>query len=143
MPTVLGETDIVKIILTLPGVKSVGEAASGFNVRGGATDQNLVLFNGGTVYNPSHLFGMFSGFNPDIANDIELYKCSIPVEYGGRISSVLDVRSREGNNKKVTGSLGVGLLTARAHLEGPVGKKTTFIVGARGTYSDWLLGLFY
>ena len=141
VPAVFGEADVVKVILTLPGVKSVGEASGGFNVRGGATDQNLVLFNGGTVYNPSHLFGMFSSFNPDIVNDIELYKSSIPVEYGGRISSVLDVRSREGNNKKVTGSLGVGLLTARAHLEGPIGKKTTFIVGARGTYSDWLLGL--
>ena len=141
VPTVLGETDIVKIILTLPGVKSVGEAASGFNVRGGATDQNLVLFNGGTVYNPSHLFGMFSGFNPDIANDIELYKCSIPVEYGGRISSVLDVKSREGNSKNMAGSLSAGLLTAKGHIEGPLGDRTTFIAAARATYSDWLLGL--
>lgn len=141
VPMVFGESDVVKIILTLPGVKSVGEASSGFNVRGGATDQNLVLFNGGTVYNPSHLFGMFSGFNPDIVSDIELYKSSIPVEYGGRISSVLDVNSREGNNKKLTGSLGVGLLTAKGHLEGPVGDKTTFIMGGRATYSDWLLSL--
>ena len=141
VPTAFGEADVVKIILTLPGVKSVGEASGGFNVRGGATDQNLVLFNGGTVYNPSHLFGMFSGFNPDVVSDIELYKSSIPVEYGGRISSVLDVRSREGNSKEVTGSLGVGLLTARGHIEGPISKKTSFIVGARATYSDWLLSL--
>ena len=141
VPVVFGEADVVKIILTLPGVKSVGEAAGGFNVRGGATDQNLVLFNGGTVYNPSHLFGMFSGFNPDIINDIELYKSSIPVEYGGRISSVLDVNSREGNNKDITGSLGLGLLTGRGHIEGPLGAKTTFIAGVRATYSDWLLGL--
>ena len=141
VPMVFGESDVVKIILTLPGVKSVGEASSGFNVRGGATDQNLVLFNEGTVYNPSHLFGMFSGFNPDVVSDIELYKSSIPVEYGGRISSVLDVNNREGNNKKVTGSLGVGLLTAKGHIEGPVGKKTTFIAGVRATYSDWLLSL--
>ena len=141
VPMVFGESDVVKIILTLPGVKSVGEASGGFNVRGGATDQNLVLFNGGTVYNPSHLFGMFSGFNPDIVSDIELYKSSIPVEYGGRISSVLDVISREGNNKEITGSLGVGLLTARGHIEGPISKKTTFIAGARATYSDWLLSL--
>ena len=141
VPVVFGEADVVKIILTLPGVKSVGEAAGGFNVRGGATDQNLVLFNGGTVYNPSHLFGMFSGFNPDIVNDIELYKSSIPVEYGGRISSVLDVNSREGNSNNITGSLGVGLLTARGHIEGPITKNTTFIAGARATYSDWLLGL--
>lgn len=140
VPTVFGETDVVKIILTLPGVKSVGEASSGFNVRGGATDQNLVLFNGGSVYNPSHLFGMFSGFNPDIVSDIELYKCSIPVEYGGRISSVLDVNSREGNNKNVTGSLSAGLLTARGHIEGPLSSNTTFIAGGRATYSDWLLG---
>ena len=118
VPVVFGEADVVKIILTLPGVKSVGEAAGGFNVRGGATDQNLVLFNGGTVYNPSHLFGMFSGFNPDIINDIELYKSSIPVEFGGRISSVLDVNSREGNNKNITGSLGLGLLTEGGTLKG-------------------------
>lgn len=141
VPVVFGEADVVKIILTLPGVKSVGEAGGGFNVRGGATDQNLVLFNGGTVYNPSHLFGMFSGFNPDIVSDIELYKSSIPVEYGGRISSVLDVNSREGNSKNITGSVGLGLLTARGHIEGPVTKNTSFIVGARATYSDWLLSL--
>lgn len=141
VPSVFGETDVVKIILTLPGVKSVGEASGGFNVRGGATDQNLVLFNGGTVYNPSHLFGMFSGFNPDVVSDIELYKCSIPVEYGGRISSVLDVNSREGNSKEMTGSLSAGLLTARGHIEGPLSSKTTFIAGGRATYSDWLLGL--
>ena len=141
VPMVFGEADVVKIILTLPGVKSVGEASNGFNVRGGATDQNLVLFNGGTVYNPSHLFGMFSGFNPDVVSDIELYKSSIPVEFGGRISSVLDVNSREGNNKNLTGSLGIGLLTAKGHIEGPIGKKTTFIAGTRATYSDWLLSL--
>ncbi len=141
VPSVFGEADVVKIILTLPGVKSVGEASSGFNVRGGATDQNLVLFNEGTVYNPSHLFGMFSAFNPDVVNDIELYKSSIPVVYGGRISSVLDVQSREGNNKEITGSLGLGLLTTRGHIEGPITKKTTFIAGARATYSDWMLKL--
>lgn len=141
VPAVFGEADVVKIILTLPGVKSVGEASGGFNVRGGATDQNLVLFNDGTIYNPSHLFGMFSAFNPDVVNDIELYKSSIPVEYGGRISSVLEVKSREGNNKNITGSLGVGLLTARGHIEGPITPKTTFIFGARATYSDWMLSL--
>ncbi len=141
VPMAFGEADVVKVILTLPGVKSVGEASNGFNVRGGATDQNLVLFNGGTVYNPSHLFGMLSAFNPDVVNDIELYKSSIPVEYGGRISSVLDVRSRDGNNNNVTGSLGLGLLTTRGHIEGPITKNTTFIAGVRATYSDWMLGL--
>ena len=141
VPVVLGEADVVKVLLTLPGVKQTGEASNGFNVRGGAVDQNLVLFNGGTVYNPSHLFGLFSGFNPDIINDVELYKCSIPVEYGGRISSVLDINSRQGNNKNLTGSVSAGLLTTKAHIEGPIGKKTTFIAGTRITYSDWLLKL--
>ncbi len=141
IPSVFGESDVLKVILTLPGVKSVGEASGGFNVRGGASDQNLILYNNGTIYNPTHLFGMFSVFNPDVVSDIELYKNSIPAEYGGRISSVLDVRSREGNSKKIIGSLGVGLLTTRGHLEGPISKKTKFIVGARTTYSDWLLGL--
>lgn len=141
VPVVLGEADVVRVLLTLPGVKQVGEASNGFNVRGGAVDQNLVLFNGGTVYNPSHMFGLFSGFNPDIINDVELYKCSIPVEYGGRISSVLDVNSRQGNNKNLAGSVSAGLLTTKAHIEGPIGKKTTFIAGTRITYSDWLLKL--
>ena len=139
IPTVLGETDVIKAILTLPGVKSVGEAAAGFNVRGGATDQNLVLYNGATVYNPSHLFGVFSGFNPDIISNIELYKCSIPAEYGGRISSVLDVSTREGNNKEIVASMNLGVQASRAHVEGPISDKTTFIVAGRGTYSDWLL----
>ena len=136
-----GEADVLKAVLTLPGVKSVGEASSGFNVRGGSTDQNLVLFNDGTIYNPSHLFGIFSAFNTDVINDIELYKSSIPAEFGGRISSVLDVRGREGNSNKVQGSLGLGLLTSRFHLEGPLDEKTTFIVGGRTTYSNWLFGL--
>ncbi|MBO5919586.1 MAG: TonB-dependent receptor [Bacteroidales bacterium] len=141
VPVVLGEADVVKVLLTLPGVKSVGEASNGFNVRGGAVDQNLVLFNGGTVYNPSHMFGLFSGFNPDVISDVELYKSSIPVNYGGRISSVLDVNTRQGNNKKVIASLSAGALTTKGHIEGPIGKKTTFIAGGRTTYSDWLLNL--
>ena len=141
VPVVLGEADVVKVLLTLPGVKSVGEASNGFNVRGGAVDQNLVLFNGGAVYNPSHMFGLFSGFNPDVISDVELYKSSIPVNYGGRISSVLDVNTRQGNNKEVIASLSAGALTTKGHIEGPIGKKTTFIAGARTTYSDWLLNL--
>ena len=94
IPSAFGESDIMKIVLTLPGVTTVGEASSGYNVRGGATDQNLILFNGGTVYNPSHLFGLFTSFNSDAVDDVELFKSSIPVEYGGRISSVLKVTSR-------------------------------------------------
>ena len=142
IPSAFGEGDIIKAVLTLPGVKSVGEASSGFNVRGGSTDQNLILFNDGTIYNPTHLFGIFSAFNPDIVSEVELYKSSIPAEFGGRISSVLDVRSREGNANKIAGSLGIGLLTSRFHLEGPLAKgKTTFILGGRTTYSNWLLKL--
>ena len=142
IPSAFGEGDIIRAVLTLPGVKSVGEASSGFNVRGGSTDQNLILFNDGTIYNPSHLFGIFSAFNPDVVSEVELYKSSIPAEFGGRISSVLDVRGREGNAKKVTGSLGVGLLTGRFHLEGPIVKDyTTFILGGRTTYSNWMLNL--
>jgi len=142
IPTAFGEGDVLKAVLTLPGVKSVGEASSGFNVRGGSTDQNLILFNDGTIYNPTHLFGLFSAFNPDVISEVELYKSSIPAEYGGRISSVLDVRGREGNANKIAGSLGIGLLTSRFHLEGPIAKgRTTFILGGRTTYSNWILNL--
>ncbi len=142
IPTAFGEADVMKVILTLPGVKSVGESSSGFNVRGGATDQNLILFNDGTIYNPTHLFGLFSAFNPDVVSDVELYKSSIPAKYGGRISSVLEINNRNGNSKKITGSAGIGLLTSKFHLEGPIVKnRTNFILGARTTYSDWMLNL--
>lgn len=139
IPSAFGEGDIIKAVLTLPGVKTVGEASGGFNVRGGAQDQNLILFNGNTIYNPSHLFGIFSAFNPDIVEDAQLYKSSIPAQYGGRISSVLSVRSKPGNMEKIKGSVGIGLLTSRAHLEGPVSDKTSFNIGGRTTYSDWIL----
>ena len=141
IPSAFGEGDIIKAVLTLPGVKSVGEASGGFNVRGGSADQNLILYNDNTIYNPSHLFGMFSSFNPDLVDNVELYKSSIPAEYGGRISSVLSVRTKEGDQNRVRGSLGIGVLTSRGHIEGPIGKKTTFIAGGRITYSDWLMKL--
>ena len=141
VPTVFGETDVIRVVMMLPGVKSVGEASSGFNVRGGATDQNLIMFNNGTIYNPTHLFGFFSVFNPDLIKDMELYKSSIPAKFGGRISSVLDINGREGNKKEFTGSVNIGLLTSRITLEGPVGQKTSYIIGGRTTYSDWMLGL--
>jgi hypothetical protein len=142
IPTAFGEGDIIKAVLTLPGVKSVGEASSGFNVRGGSTDQNLILFNDGTIYSPTHLFGLFSAFNPDVVSEVELYKSSIPAEFGGRISSVLDVRGREGNSKKISGSLGIGLLTGRFNLEGPIVKeRNNFLIGGRTTYSNWILNL--
>ncbi len=140
IPSAFGEGDIIKAVLTLPGVKSVGEASGGFNVRGGSADQNLILFNDNTIYNPSHLFGMFSAFNPDLVDNVELYKSSIPAEYGGRISSVLSVTSKEGDLNKFKGSLGIGLLTSRLHLEAPLVKgKTSFVAGGRITYSDWIL----
>jgi len=142
VPTVFGESDILRVITTLPGVKTVGEASTGFNVRGGSADQNLILFNDATIYNPSHFFGLFSAFNPEVIKGIELYKSSIPASYGGRLSSVLEITSREGNKKKLSGSAGIGIVTSRLHLEGPLAKnKTSFILGLRTTYANWLLKL--
>ena len=142
VPTAFGETDILRVVLTLPGVKSVGEGSTGLNVRGGATDQNLILFNDATVYNPSHLFGFFSAFNPDIIKGVELYKGAIPAKYGGRLSSVLDITTRDGNKKKLGGSGGIGPLTSRLTFEGPLAKnRSSFIVSGRSSYSDWILHL--
>jgi len=140
IPSAFGESDIMKIVLTLPGVTSVGEASSGYNVRGGATDQNLILFNGGTVYNPSHLFGLFTSFNSDAVDDVELFKSSIPVEYGGRISSVLKVTSKEANMEKLTGSASIGALTSKVNVEIPIVKDhVSLLLNGRTTYSDWML----
>src|SRR5438477_1393514 len=143
VPTIFGEADILRVVLDLPGVKSVGEASTGFNVRGGATDQNLILFNGTTIYNPSHFFGFFSAFNPEVIKDVQLYKSSIPAKYGGRLSSVLDITSREGNRKSVAGSAGIGPVISRVNLEGPLSRDSSasFVVGARATYANWLLNL--
>ena len=140
IPVVFGEADVLKVLLTLPGVTSVGEASNGFNVRGGSTDQNLILFSDATIYNPSHLFGFFSAFNPEVIKGFDLYKSAIPEKYGGRLSSVLDVSMRDGNSKKISGTGGVGLLTSKFTIEGPLKKdKTSFIFGGRTTYSNWLL----
>lgn len=153
IPTVFGEGDILKVVMALPGVQTVGEASAGFNVRGGSSDQNLILYNGNTIYYPTHFFGVNSVFNPDMIDNVELYKGSIPAEFGGRISSVLDVSARAGDPLKFKGSMGIGLLTSRIHIEGPLGKvkkdsfgnavpaRTTFNVGARTSYSDWIVGL--
>ncbi len=142
VPVVFGEADLLRVLLTLPGVKSVGEASTGLNVRGGAADQNLILFNDATVYNPSHFFGFFSAFNPDVVKNVELYKSSIPAKYGGRLSSVLDITSREGNKKEFAGSAGIGLITSRFEIEGPLVKdKTSFILAGRTTYADYMLNL--
>jgi hypothetical protein len=140
MPLALGETDIMKVVLALPGVQSVGEGTVGLNVRGGASNQNLITLNDAVIYNPSHLFGFFSTFNPDVLRNVELYKSDIKAQYGGRISSVLDVHTREGNTKKISGSGGISPITGRFSLEGPIIKnKTSFIIGGRSTYSDWIL----
>jgi hypothetical protein len=140
VPVVFGEADVLKVVLTLPGVTSVGEASNGINVRGGSTDQNLILFDGATIYNPTHLFGFFSSFNPDVVKGIELYKSAIPEKYGGRLSSVLDVSMPDGNTKKWTGVAGIGPLTSQLAIEGPLQKdKTTLVAGLRTTYSDWIL----
>ena len=140
IPSAFGESDIMKIVLTLPGVTTVGEASSGYNVRGGSTDQNLILLNGGTVYNPSHLFGLFTSFNSDAVEDVELFKSSIPVEYGGRISSVLKVTSKEANMQKFTGSASIGALTSKANIEIPIVKDhMSLLLNGRTTYSDWIL----
>ncbi len=140
IPVALGEVDIFKAILTLPGVQSVGEGTVGLNIRGGASDQNLILYNDATIFNPSHLFGFFSAFNPDILKNVELYKSGIPAEYGGRLSAVLDVNTREGNKRKFEGSGGISPVTGRFSLDGPIFKdKTSFLIAGRSTYSDWLL----
>lgn len=139
LPAVMGEVDILKGILTMPGVNTAGEASVGFNVRGGAADQNLILFDQNTLFNPSHLFGFFSSVNSVMVQGVELYKAGIPASLGGRLSSVLQVTPKLGRTDKIGGSGGIGPLTSRLSLDGPIGAKTTFIVGGRMTYSDWLL----
>ncbi|HEY0272273.1 MAG TPA: TonB-dependent receptor, partial [Chitinophaga sp.] len=141
VPSPMGEADILRVLQMLPGVTSAGEGSTGLNVRGGNVDQTLVLLDGATVYNPAHFFGFFSAFNPDVIKDAALYKSSIPVRYGSRLASVLDVITREGNQHKFSGSGGIGPLNGHVTLEGPIGGKTTFIAGARASYSDWILHL--
>ena len=143
IPVVLGEADIIKSIILLPGVTSAGEGASGFNVRGGAVDQNLILLDEATVFNSSHLFGFFSVFNPDVIKDVKLYKGGIPAKYGGRLSSVLDIYQKEGNNKKFAATGGIGLISSRLLLEGPIEKnKSAFLIGGRSSYAHLFLPLF-
>ncbi|MCE7056667.1 TonB-dependent receptor [Algoriphagus sp. AGSA1] len=141
LPAVMGEVDVLKGILIMPGVNTVGEATSGFNVRGGAADQNLILYGNSTIFNPTHAFGFFSAFNADMVSGAELYKGSIPVNYGGRLSSVLQVDPNFGKSEKIGGSGGIGILTSRLSLDGPIGEKTRFMLGGRTTYSNWALDL--
>ena len=143
LPNLMGEADVIRSIMLLPGVSTVGEGASGFNVRGGNVDQNLVLLDGVPLFNTSHLFGFFTGFNADMVQDLSLYKGGIPSMYGGRASSVLDVRVKEGNFEKWSMQGGVGPISSRLLLDGPVVKgKTSLIIGARGSISDFYLGYF-
>lgn len=139
IPALLGEADVVKSILLLPGVSTVGEGSTGFNVRGGGIDQNLVLLDEAPVYNSSHLFGFFSVFNPDAVKNVKLIKGGIAPEYGGRLSSILDIRMKEGNKKEFTGSGGVGAIFSRLSLEGPIVKdKASFLIAGRRSYADVL-----
>ncbi len=142
MPVVLGEVDIIKSLLLLPGVTNAGEGQSGFNVRGGGADQNLVLLDEATLFNTSHLFGFFSVFNPDAIKDLKLYKGGIPARFGGRASSVLDIYQKDGNNKSFHANGGIGLISSRLLLEGPiVEEKGSFLIGGRGSYAHLFLKL--
>ncbi|RNA63480.1 TonB-dependent receptor [Chryseobacterium nematophagum] len=142
MPAVMGEVDVLKSILQLPGVTNAQEGASGFNVRGGSVDGNLVLLDEATVYNTSHLFGFFSVFNSDIIKDLKLYKGGIPANFGGRTSSVLDIYQKEGNNKEFHANGGIGLVSSRLLVEGPIMKeKSSFVIAGRGSYAHLFLKL--
>ncbi len=140
IPVVLGEKDVIKIALLLPGVTSVGEGASGFNVRGSPADQNMFFVENTPVYNTSHLFGFFSAFNPDVIDNFTLYKGSIPAKFGGRLSSIFDISTKTGSMDKFSARGGISPITARVMAEGPiVKKKISYIAGIRSTYSDWVL----
>ncbi|GAA0871603.1 TonB-dependent receptor [Gangjinia marincola] len=142
IPVVLGEADVIKSILLLPGVTSGGEGASGFNVRGGSADQNLILLDEAIIFNSSHLFGFFSVFNPDAIKDIKLYKGGIPARYGGRVSSVLDIYQREGNSKELKVEGGIGAVASRLLVEGPIIKdKFSYLFGGRASYAHLFLKL--
>jgi hypothetical protein len=143
MPVIFGEVDVLKSILTLPGVTNAGEGQSGFNVRGGGADQNLVLLDESTIYNSSHLFGLFSVFNPDAIKDLKLYKGGIPSRYGGRLSSILDIYQKEGNKNAFHMNGGIGLISSRILAEGPIVKdKGSFLIAGRGSYAHLFLKLF-
>ncbi len=142
VPVLMGETDLVKVIQLLPGVMPASEGSSGFSVRGGNPDQNLMLLDEASVYNAGHLMGFFSVFNNDAVKDVKLYKGDIPASYGGRLSSLVDVRMKDGNHNKFSGSGGIGSISSRLTLEGPIGgNRTSFIVSGRRTYADMLLKL--
>lgn len=142
LPVIFGEVDIIKSLLLLPGVSNAGEGSSGYNVRGGAVDQNLILLDEATIYNASHLFGLFSVFNPDAIKNLKLYKGGIPANYGGRVSSVLDMYQKDGNSKKFEANGGIGLISSRLLAQGPIVKdKSSFLIGGRSSYAHLFLKL--
>ena len=141
-PSSLGEADLIKSVLLMPGVQSVGEGAAGFNVRGGSADQNLILLYGAPMYYSSHFFGFFSSVNSEVINDISLYKGGIPAQFGGRVSSIMDITEKDGNTKEYSGNVGISMVAAHATVEGPIVKdKSSFLLAGRTTYSNWMLGL--
>lgn len=143
IPLVFGEADVLSSLLLLPGVSNAGEGSTGFNVRGGAADQNLVLLDEAIIYSPSHLFGFFSVFNPDAIKDVKLYKGGIPARYGGRASSVLEVYQKEGNSKEFKLSGGIGTIASRLMAEGPIVKdRAAFLIGGRASYGQYFLPAF-
>ncbi|MBF9224225.1 TonB-dependent receptor [Hymenobacter sp. BT662] len=142
VPVLFGEKDVIKTLTLLPGIKTAGEGSSGFSVRGGNTDQNLILLDEAPVYNASHLLGFFSTFNSDAIKDLTVFKGGMPAQYGGRLSSVVDLRMKDGNNQQLHGSGGIGLIASRLALEGPIVKdKGSFLVTGRRTYADLFLKL--
>ncbi|WP_439483441.1 TonB-dependent receptor [Cyclobacterium plantarum] len=141
-PGLVGEPDVIKSLQTIPGFKAATEGSSGISVRGGGRDQNLILLDEAIVFNPSHLFGFYSVFNPDAIKDVKAYKSGFPAQYGGRLSSVIDIKMKEGNNQYFEGEGAIGLVSSRLTLEGPISKdKSSFIVSARRTYADMFLKL--
>ena len=142
IPLVLGERDVLKVATTLPGISKAGEGSSGYNVRGGKEDQNLILLDGAVIYNPSHFFGLFSALNPFSIGEVNIYKGNIPAEFGGRLSSVFDLKTKNANKTKITGEASIGPVTSNVSLEIPIVKeKASLLVGVRGAYSNWILKL--
>ena len=140
LPSFLGEVDVIKSLLLQPGVSSIGEGSSGFNVRGGNADQNLIIIDEAMLFNSSHALGFFSAFNSDIVSDATLYKANIPAKFGGRLSSVLSINVRDGDFEKIRFKGGLGVISSRFTLEGPIKEnKTSFLISGRSTYSDWVL----
>ncbi|MFS4418750.1 carboxypeptidase-like regulatory domain-containing protein [Maribacter sp. 2307ULW6-5] len=140
IPLVLGERDILQVAKALPGISSAGEGATGLNVRGGKTDQNLVLLDDAVIYNPQHFFGIFQALNPFTTKGVAIYKGAVPVEFGGRLSSVFDIRTKNGSVEKIAGEGSIGPVTGNLALEIPLQKdKSSLVVGGRGAYADWIL----